>query len=1025
MANTVSILSFANTFGDWVVVTNALARENNDFAANNFVKPAGTLFLNSPTLGLQVANGAIVAGALQVQGIGSSAFIQNNLQVDRQVYFTNTSLSLVASGQTNVAGPLFATASGTGLAVSNNATVGGTLGVSRATTLSGTLAVSGATTVQNTVGISGTTSIANNLFVSGNTTVSKDLSANNAYISFGIEADTLNVTTSSTVQGNSYVSFATFSPRIQANTFVNTAILTVTGSGTVNTLQANTSINTQSIFASSIQANSSVNAASIIVAGPLTAQTIVSNTTIDTVNLNARGTVWVNVLNANAFVYTDSVVSLNGIVGDSLTANTAQINNSINTASISVTGNTITNRLQATGNVLASHLNANNSVTTPTLWVTSALDASGVPISYFSGVAAGSLSVSGNFTINGATVYNTNTFTLSANTNNQTSTLAVYRTANGAINGAFANAEIRWSESSKQWQLRDVDNITSYSRILTANLISDSITSTNSSIIASAAAANNLNNLIQSANTFLQANDRTVLTTAQTLTNTANTFLQANDRTTLTSAETFTNTANTFLQANDATTLTNARNYTDTANTFLQANDRTTLTSAQSYTDTANTIQTNRSTAINTFAAGAFSRANTSANSFTGTSSYAEPSSGSITFTSTNGVTIVGSGSTLTVNTPQSVRTNASPTFAGLSLTNALALTQGGTGATSASSALTNLLPTGTTAGYVLTTGGPGNFYWSDAGGGGSGATPGTTINSTRLNYVASNGTQQVWSTPTFSAATQVRAYINGVRQSESEYTLNQANSRISFGTAPSTSDVILIEVDGFIDNPYFANNITFTAPFGSIAASANTIQLAIQDLESRKATLASPIFTGVPTAPTMPVFASNTTIATTSFVKTLLNNGNTFTLIAKNISDFSINQSVGTANNVQFNSLGVGTAASGTAGEIRATNQVSSYYSDDRLKTRIGGIENALEKVKQLTGFYYEANQTAQDLGYAVKREVGLSAQDVQKQVPEVVGPAPIDEKYLTIQYERLVPLLVEAIKELEQQVAEIKGKM
>jgi hypothetical protein len=59
-----------------------------------------------------------------------------------------------------------------------------------------------------------------------------------------------------------------------------------------------------------------------------------------------------------------------------------------------------------------------------------------------------------------------------------------------------------------------------------------------------------------------------------------------------------------------------------------------------------------------------------------------------------------------------------------LTLSSPLGLSQGGTGATSASSALTNILPTGTTAGYVLTTGGPGNFYWSASGGGGGGATP-------------------------------------------------------------------------------------------------------------------------------------------------------------------------------------------------------------------------------------------------------------------------------------------------------------
>lgn len=121
--------------------------------------------------------------------------------------------------------------------------------------------------------------------------------------------------------------------------------------------------------------------------------------------------------------------------------------------------------------------------------------------------------------------------------------------------------------------------------------------------------------------------------------------------------------------------------------------------------------------------------------------------------------------------------------------------------------------------------------------------------------------------------------------------------------------------------------------------------------------------------------------------------------------------------------SLGVGTTASATSGEIRATNNITSYYSDDRLKTKLGNIENALEKVSQLTGFYYEANQTAQDLGYEIKREVGLSAQDVEKILPEIVVPAPIDEKYKTIHYEKLIPLLVESIKELKNEIDEIKS--
>jgi hypothetical protein len=130
------------------------------------------------------------------------------------------------------------------------------------------------------------------------------------------------------------------------------------------------------------------------------------------------------------------------------------------------------------------------------------------------------------------------------------------------------------------------------------------------------------------------------------------------------------------------------------------------------------------------------------------------------------------------------------------------------------------------------------------------------------------------------------------------------------------------------------------------------------------------------------------------------------------------------TSQNSQFNSIGVGTAGSGTAGEIRATNSVTAHYSDDRLKTKLGNIEGALAKVKTLSGFYYEANETAQALGYKPKREVGVSAQSVQAVLPEVVVPAPIDEQYLTVHYDKLVPLLIEAIKELEAKVAALEAK-
>ena len=130
--------------------------------------------------------------------------------------------------------------------------------------------------------------------------------------------------------------------------------------------------------------------------------------------------------------------------------------------------------------------------------------------------------------------------------------------------------------------------------------------------------------------------------------------------------------------------------------------------------------------------------------------------------------------------------------------------------------------------------------------------------------------------------------------------------------------------------------------------------------------------------------------------------------------------------------SIGVNTAASNVAGEIRATNQITAFYSDARLKNFEGTIDNALSKVMTLNGYYYTENETAKSLGYDNnERQVGVSAQEVMAIMPEVVKDAPINftegvpegADYKTVQYEKLVPLLIEAIKELKREINILKG--
>jgi hypothetical protein len=114
-------------------------------------------------------------------------------------------------------------------------------------------------------------------------------------------------------------------------------------------------------------------------------------------------------------------------------------------------------------------------------------------------------------------------------------------------------------------------------------------------------------------------------------------------------------------------------------------------------------------------------------------------------------------------------------------------------------------------------------------------------------------------------------------------------------------------------------------------------------------------------------------------------------------------------------------------------TGDVTAYYSDKRLKHELKPIENAVSKILSLTGYTYKHNKLGEELLKENPNKVhaGLVAQEVEAVLPEVVTIAPFDldgydengkgvsrsgENYLTIKYERIVPLLIEGIK--EQQV-------
>jgi hypothetical protein len=148
---------------------------------------------------------------------------------------------------------------------------------------------------------------------------------------------------------------------------------------------------------------------------------------------------------------------------------------------------------------------------------------------------------------------------------------------------------------------------------------------------------------------------------------------------------------------------------------------------------------------------------------------------------------------------------------------------------------------------------------------------------------------------------------------------------------------------------------------------------------------------------------------------------------------------------NSNFGNVGIGTDNPTSYkltvnGSIGASENIVASYSDERLKDITEYIDDVLPILNNIKVFRYNCNDVAEKYGYDKnKKELGLSAQEIQKYYPELVCLAPFDsiydsetqqtisksgEDYLTLNYERLVPVLLQAIKELNNKYEALEEK-
>jgi cytoskeletal protein CcmA (bactofilin family) len=162
MANTVSILSYANTFGNWVTVTNELVNEVNTLGSGNYTKDTGLLVLNGSGTGLQVSNNSLFTGNVVITGAGQALQVTNDAIVSGNVYANQ----IITIGGISADSLTINT-----ISIASTANVGGDLGVTGNTYIDGNLIVTGNTnlTFEN---------VSMDEMITGNLTVNGALSGN-------------------------------------------------------------------------------------------------------------------------------------------------------------------------------------------------------------------------------------------------------------------------------------------------------------------------------------------------------------------------------------------------------------------------------------------------------------------------------------------------------------------------------------------------------------------------------------------------------------------------------------------------------------------------------------------------------------------------------------------------------------------------------------------------------------------------------------------------------------------------------
>jgi hypothetical protein len=317
------------------------------------------------------------------------------------------------------------------------------------------------------------------------------------------------------------------------------------------------------------------------------------------------------------------------------------------------------------------------------------------------------------------------------------------------------------------------------------------------------------------------------------------------------------------------------------------------------------------------------------------------------------------------------------------------------------------------------------------------------------LEYTASFGSEATIAGQ-FGALQTITASLMLATGSLQSFTSSQEEKNITIGSYTSSMNIFTASVNSHISNlnaatsSYETNGrgivsgssqITPLLPTGVISGSSQITSILPSGIVSGSAQVSGSIFTtisgdiAITTNGVATIQANSVALGvdTTGNYMSDLTQGTGVTISHTpgegSTATISIAQAVATTSDVQFGSLGIGGAASGVSGEIRAIGDITAFYSSDiRLKENIVPIENALSKVEAITGNTYNWKDGFEEIHSHKGNDLGIIAQEVQSVLPEVVTER--DNGYLAVDYIKLIPVLIEAIKELSAKIKDLEKK-